>query len=105
MRGIHRDIPFLFEKDRKLIELANRYKLEFVGLSFVRSAGDRYRPQAEPGAHDDCVMALAIAHYLRPRQTMAAGRRRAEWTRDMWEDYAAADKEGRAYLEQKWGRP
>ena len=86
-------------------ELLNDRDTILEMLSFVRSAGDRYRPQAEPGAHDDCVMALAIAHYLRPRQTMAAGRRRAEWTRDMWEDYAAADKEGRAYLEQKWGRP
>lgn len=38
VRGIHQDIPFLFEKDRQLIDLANRYKLEFVGLSFVRSA-------------------------------------------------------------------
>lgn len=37
VRGIHKDIPFLFEKDRQLIDLANQYKLEFVGLSFVRS--------------------------------------------------------------------
>ena len=38
VRGIHKDIPFLFEKDRQLIDLANQYKLDFVGLSFVRSA-------------------------------------------------------------------
>ncbi len=38
VRGIHNDIPFLFEKDRQLIELANREKLTFVGLSFVRKA-------------------------------------------------------------------
>lgn len=37
VRGVHADIPFLFEKDRKLIELANRYKLDYVGLSFVRT--------------------------------------------------------------------
>lgn len=37
VRGIHKDIPFLFEKDRRLIELANQYRLDFVGLSFVRS--------------------------------------------------------------------
>lgn len=37
VRGIHKDIPFLFEKDRQLIDLANQYKLDFVGLSFVRS--------------------------------------------------------------------
>ena len=38
VRGIHQDIPFLFRKDRELIELANRYHLAFVGLSFVRTA-------------------------------------------------------------------
>ena len=37
VRGIHKDIPFLFEKDRRLIELANQYRLDFVGLSFVRT--------------------------------------------------------------------
>ncbi len=40
VRGIHKDIPFLFDKDRELIELANRYELDFVGLSFVRDAND-----------------------------------------------------------------
>lgn len=38
VRGIHEDIPFLFEKDKELIELANQYKLDYVGLSFVRKA-------------------------------------------------------------------
>lgn len=40
VRGIHQNIPFLFNKDKKLIELANKYELEFVGLSFVRTAKD-----------------------------------------------------------------
>lgn len=40
VRGIHEDIPFLFPKDRELIELANRKKVGFVGLSFVRSSED-----------------------------------------------------------------
>lgn len=38
IRGMHKDIPFLFEKDRELIRVANKYQLEYVGLSFVRSA-------------------------------------------------------------------
>lgn len=37
VRGIHDQIPYLFEKDRQLIDLANKWSLEFVGLSFVRS--------------------------------------------------------------------
>ncbi len=38
VRGMHKNIPFLFEKDRQLIQVANKYHLEYVGLSFVRSA-------------------------------------------------------------------
>ncbi|MBN2137986.1 MAG: hypothetical protein JW720_09275 [Sedimentisphaerales bacterium] len=40
VRGIHKDIPFLFEKDRELIALANKNRIGFIGLSFVRSAED-----------------------------------------------------------------
>ncbi len=40
VRGIHENIPFLFSKDKKLINLANKHKLDFVGLSFVRNAKD-----------------------------------------------------------------
>lgn len=36
IRGIHDQIPFLFEKDKQLIDLANKWALSFVGLSFVR---------------------------------------------------------------------
>jgi pyruvate kinase len=38
VRGMHKEIPFLFEKDRQLIDVANKYHLEYVGLSFVRNA-------------------------------------------------------------------
>lgn len=40
VRGIHQDIPFLFAKDKELIKVANKYHLEYVGLSFVRSAAN-----------------------------------------------------------------
>jgi len=40
VRGIHDGVPFLFAKDRELIELANRNKVSYVGLSFVRSGED-----------------------------------------------------------------
>lgn len=46
VRGIHRDIPFLFEKDWQLIRLANQYKLDFVGLSFVRTPENVKEAQA-----------------------------------------------------------
>ena len=35
-------------------------------LSFVKN--ERGRAEALAGEHDDCVMALAIAHYIRPQQ-------------------------------------
>jgi pyruvate kinase len=40
VRGIHDKIPFLFDKDYRLIELANKYKIDFIGLSFVRNVED-----------------------------------------------------------------
>ena len=40
VRGIHEHIPFLFEKDKGLIGLANQYNLAYVGLSFVRTQVD-----------------------------------------------------------------
>ncbi len=40
VRGIHRTIPFLFEKDQQLIQGAIAANLEFISLSFVRNAAD-----------------------------------------------------------------
>lgn len=76
-------------------------------LTFVRN--EKQRAEAEPGAHDDCVMALAIAHYVRPQQSMqvltAPEGGEAAWTEDMWEDYNRASEAERAMLLQMWGRP
>lgn len=55
VRGIHKDIPFLFEKDRQLIDLSNRYKLEYVGLSFVRSAENVREAQAMIGGDTQVI--------------------------------------------------
>jgi len=46
VRGIHNDIPFLFEKDKALIELANKHELDYVGLSFVRDVQDIQQAKA-----------------------------------------------------------
>ena len=76
-------------------------------LTFVRD--EHMRPAAEPGAHDDCVLALAIAWYIRPQQRMTVQTRepegRARWTEDMWDDYYSADEETRRYLISRWGEP
>ena len=40
VKGVNKNLPFLFEKDKELIDLANKHNLDFVGLSFVRDADD-----------------------------------------------------------------
>ena len=74
-------------------------------LTFVR--GEDFRAEAEPGAHDDLVMALGIAHLVRDSQSYApeSADRDIEWTRSMLEDWERADSEGRAHLREKWGDP
>lgn len=75
-------------------------------LTFVRN--EDFRAEAEEGAHDDCVMALAIAHYIRPQQDYLAEAEpetTVPWTESMWEDYRKASAEERAYLISKWGKP
>lgn len=75
-------------------------------LTFVRD--ESFRPAAEEGAHDDCVMALAIAHYVRPHQSYlveTAAQRSIKWTADMLEDWRRASPEERAEIEKKWGKP
>ena len=75
-------------------------------LTFVRN--EKLRPEAEAGAHDDLVMALAIAYYIRPQQTMkleAPEAERHRWTKDMWEDYDRASQQDKAMLIEMWGHP
>ena len=75
-------------------------------LTFVRN--EQFRPEAEEGAHDDCIMALAIAHYIRPQQSYVAAvaGKTAKWTESMWDDYRnASSREEREYLIKKWGKP
>jgi pyruvate kinase len=40
VRGIHKDIPFLFQKDLDLLRLASTLRVDFVSLSFVRNKED-----------------------------------------------------------------
>lgn len=75
-------------------------------LSFVRNS--RGRAEAENGAHDDLVMALAIALYIMPECAEAhidEQIQHVRWTADMWEDYENSDDEGKKYLIGKYGKP
>jgi len=72
-------------------------------LTFVRN--EQMRAEARRGAHDDCIMALAIAHFIRPRQrcTVQQEERRSRWTESMLEDFENASPEQREYLLRRWG--
>jgi phage terminase large subunit len=54
---IVRDHPELFNDVETLEEM----------LTFVRN--EKGRPEAQKGAHDDCIMALAITYYIRSQQS------------------------------------
>ena len=75
-------------------------------LTFVRN--ENFRPEAESGAHDDCVMALAIAHYIRGQQEYEdeqAPENTVKWTKDMWQDFERADEQTQRLLLKRWGQP
>jgi phage terminase large subunit len=74
-------------------------------LTFVRD--EKFKPTAEDGAHDDCVMALAIAHYIRPQQSYLSTKdlKTSKWSKEQWEDYRNADASGKEYLRKIWGNP
>jgi hypothetical protein len=99
-------IAALVEIMRESPELVCDYTTLGEMLTFAYNA--HRRPEAMQGEHDDCVMALAIAHYIRPQQDYTAASpeaKRGMWTADMWEDYRNADEDLRKLLIEKWGLP
>lgn len=72
--------------------------------TFVRN--ERGKPEAGQGFHDDCIMALAIAHAIRGQQRMSIVQQLfdlSEFPEDLQEDYWAADDSMRQYMLRKWG--
>lgn len=95
LQGIMREHPELIDDEDCLNEM----------LTFARNS--KGRPEAVEGAHDDCVMALAITYYVRQQQraTVETRHKRVKWDKDQLEDYRSADATERAYLIGKWGNP
>lgn len=103
-------ISELIRVTRERMSLVNDVDTLGEMLTFVRNPDNPAKAEAEPGAHDDCVMSLAIAHYIRPQQSMTVRKeagepQKAKWTADMLEDYANADAAMRRELEARWGTP
>lgn len=61
-------IAGLVEVMRDNIEVFNSIEYLRESLSFIKNEAGR--AEAEQGKHDDRVMAIAIAHYIRPQQNM-----------------------------------
>lgn len=94
--GIMREHPELVDDEDTINEM----------LTFARN--EKGRPEAIEGAHDDCVMALAIAYYIRDQQdtriAQPAGQK-VRWHEDQWEDYDNATDAEKAELIRLWGNP
>lgn len=90
---------------RENLELINDHATLGEMLTFVYD--ENWRPEAEEGEHDDLVMALAIAHEIRPQQTTykTAKSTEAKWSEDMWEDYRNSSPAEREQLIKRWGTP
>lgn len=94
--AIVRDYTQLLQDELTLVEM----------LSFIRNKSGR--PEAERGQHDDLVMGLAIAYYIRCQQTVETGgmaQAKAVWRQDQWEDYQRATPEQQKRMLDKWGLP
>lgn len=73
-------------------------------LTFVRNR--KGRPEARQGAHDDCVMALAIAYYVRAQTVVERSfdlTKMSHWTQDMLEDYENGNEIEKKDMERLWG--
>ncbi len=85
--------------------VSDRATLEEM-MSFVRN--DHGRAEAAEGAHDDLIMALAIALYVRaqaPPAEVEPNGKPAKWEPDMWQDYYNSSDEEKERLIKLWGDP
>lgn len=95
-------------KDVAKYDLDLIHDYDTLGEMLVFIYNEDFRPEAESGEHDDLVMSLAIAHFIRPQQRATALEEESEgveWTASMWEDYRKAGKQDRQMLIRKWGKP
>ena len=92
---------------RQALETIHDYDTLGEMLTFVYD--EKWKPQAEEGEHDDLVMSLAIAHYIRSQQTTVATAeekaKKTVWTEDMWDDFNRGSAEDQRMMLKLWGDP
>lgn len=86
-------IAGLVEIMRDNTEVFNSIEYLRESLSFIKNEDGR--PEAEQGKHDDRVMAMAIAHYIRPQQQMAIAK---EKTAEEEEYIRRTNEERKSYI-------
>ena len=77
------------------IELINDKETLEEMLVFVRN--EKGRPEAQDGCHDDLVIALAIAYYIRPQQSMKAITKQKIIKDNMYKDFGIQEAEDEDY--------
>lgn len=80
LQSIMNDNPELINDKETLEEM----------LTFVRN--EKGRPEAQQGAHDDLVMALAIAYYIREQQDMIVKSKQAIIKDNMYKDFGIEEE-------------
>jgi phage terminase large subunit len=104
MQSRNRIVSNLIQFVREDADLINDIETLTEMLSFVRN--DSGRPEAMKGAHDDCVISLAIAHDIRSQQTeeVAANMKVSQkgWSDFMRDQFADADQPTRKELLKLW---
>ena len=92
---------------RQALDTIHDYDTLGEMLTFVYD--EKWKPQAEEGEHDDLVMSLAIAHYIRSQQTTVAAEeketKKTVWTDDMWDDYNNGSAKDQEMMRRLWGDP
>lgn len=73
------------------IELINDKETLEEMLTFVRN--EKGRPEAQIGAHDDLVMALAISYYIRSQQSMSVNTETHDLEINIMKDFGFKDEE------------
>lgn len=85
------------------------YDYETLGEMLTFVYDEQWKPQAEEGEHDDLVMALAIAHFIRSQQSVQlleeVETKGTAWTEDMWADYNRASPRDQEIMLRMWGEP
>lgn len=80
LQAIMNDSPELINDRETLEEM----------LTFVRN--EKGRPEAQQGAHDDLVMALAIAYYIRTQQSMTVKTKQQIIQDNMYKDFGIEEE-------------